>query len=72
MRATISFKLPEEQTELQMALDVGKYHSVLNEVGNHLRSKLKHGDPSPEVREALQEVYDLLNHGCVEERIDWV
>lgn len=71
-RATLTFYLPENQYEFDLAINAGKYHSVLSDVGNHLRNKLKHGDPPEIVRDALQEVYDLLNHGCVEEKIDWV
>ncbi len=42
MRHTISFKLPDEEVELNHALNASKYASIINEFAMYLRGELKY------------------------------
>ncbi len=42
MRARLDFNLPEEQSEFQLAVNAAKLHSVLWELDQYLRAKVKY------------------------------
>lgn len=60
MNATLTFSLPEEQEDHNNAINGYRYRLVLSELDNYLRGKIKHEDEHPLVKNALQEVRDLL------------
>lgn len=41
-KVTLTFKIPEEQEELKIAQDGGKYLYALDELNNYLRKKIKY------------------------------
>ena len=61
MKGKLEFKLPEEQEEFKVAQEGGAWKSVVWEVDQWLRNKLKHGEMDGKAAELLQEVRDLIN-----------
>lgn len=54
MTATLTFNLPEDQHEHQLALDGWKWKAVVSDIADKLRTHLKHDDDlSEEVAKAL-------------------
>jgi hypothetical protein len=60
MKATLSFKLPEEQEEFSIAQKGGHYLYVIEELDSHLRSKLKYEELTEEAAKIYQEIRDML------------
>ncbi len=56
MRATLSFKLPEEQEEFDMAMQAASLNAALDKLDNSLRSVTKHEDPW--LKELIQKELD--------------
>jgi uncharacterized protein HemX len=69
MRATLSFKLPEESEEHQTCLNGGVYKSALQELDNWLRAKLKYENLTDETSKAFQDTRDQLHELLKEEDI---
>jgi len=65
MKATLQFDLPEETEDFDIATNGWKYRSVLCDIDNFLRSKLKYEDLSPGEDEAYEktrtELWNLIN-----------
>jgi hypothetical protein len=65
MNAQITFNLPEEATDLQLALDAGKWRSVTASLDQWLRDKKKYEDQNQidigEVRNYLGELMQREN-----------
>ena len=61
MKAMLRFDLPEEELEHQTALDGWKWRTVVEELDNHLRNKLKYEDLTEEDDEIYQSVRDELH-----------
>jgi len=65
MKATLEFNLPEETEDFDIATNGWKYRSVLCDIDNFLRSKLKYGELSPEedgaYEKARTELWNLIN-----------
>lgn len=59
MTATLTFSLPEEQHEHQVALDGWKWKAVVSEIAESIRSHLKHDDDLHD--EAAKALYSLRN-----------
>jgi hypothetical protein len=57
---TIRFRLPDEQPELNAAMQGGAAKSVLWQVDQYCRGVLKHGEPSAETRRHLEEIREML------------
>jgi len=57
-KVTLEFELPEDQAALHLALRAGKWHSVVYELAEYLRSRVKYGD-GPE-NPIYQEISDRL------------
>ena len=56
----IRFRLPDEQTELNAAMQGRDAKSTIWEIDQYCRGVLKHGEPSDEVRKHLQLIRDML------------
>ena len=61
MRATLQFRLPEEEEEHQTALDGWRWKLVVDRMCQFLRSRLKYEDPTPTEREVLEDIRKELN-----------
>ena len=44
MKATLTFNIPEEQEEFDIASNAHKFYSVISEFDNFLRNKIKYTD----------------------------
>lgn len=68
MKYTLVIKAdePEERDELRQMMQVGSYSSVLQDLDNYLRGRLKHEELAEPVAEALQLVRDRLHEFCGE------
>lgn len=65
MKSILEFNLPEESQEFRTAINGWKYKSVLIEINEHLRSKIKWEEMSDEVMTALinvrEDIYQRLS-----------
>lgn len=59
-KSSLEFSLPEEKRELKLALNSGEIYSCLWEVDQYCRGILKHGDPSQEIREHLENIRRII------------
>jgi hypothetical protein len=66
MKATLKFNLPEDQSEFDQAINASKYHSVIWNLDQWLRSETKHGMLPEERDEAYQDIRQKL-HEIMEE-----
>jgi hypothetical protein len=60
MQATLSFTLPEDQGHYDAARFGRAALSTLWEIDQHLRSLVKHGDPSPDVQELAETIRKMI------------
>lgn len=60
MTATLTFDLPEEQEEFETAVNGQKYRSVLSELDNYLRGRLKYSDLTDEQYKIHEEIREKL------------
>ena len=58
--AFIRYRLPEEQTEFNAAMQGGAAKSTIWDVDQYCRGLLKHGEPSEETRRHLEEIREML------------
>lgn len=56
----LRFRLPDEQTEFNAAMQGREAKYVIFSVDQHCRSILKHGEPSEETRRHLEEIREML------------
>jgi hypothetical protein len=56
----IRFRLPSEQTEFTAAMQGRDAKAAIWLVDQHCRSILKHGEPSAETRQHLDEIREIL------------
>jgi hypothetical protein len=65
MPKTIIEFSPEEQHELNIALNGWRYHSVIWELQQYLRGEMKHGDLSDDTYECYEKIrtklFDLID-----------
>jgi len=70
MITTLQFNCPEEQIELQTAIDAGKWKSVATELDEQLRQWVKYGHQFKHPTEALENtrmrLFDLLQENNLE------
>ena len=59
-RATLSFKLPEEEAEFNAARQGREAKRVLWDIDQRLRSLLKHGEPGEETAKLAEELRDMI------------
>lgn len=57
---TLSFSLPDEQVEFSMACKAGYIYSVLVDISNTLRSRIRHGSNPSWDGATVEEIYKLL------------
>ena len=69
MKATLSFSIPQEQEEFELAQNGGKYKAVLKILDNWLRSKLKHEDLPEQEDKTMNSVRNKLHELLNEEEI---
>jgi hypothetical protein len=64
-KAILEFDLPEETVEYKLAVNAGSYYSVLFDMDQHLRSRLKYGGLTESeyvvLEKAREELHDLLS-----------
>lgn len=60
MNATLTFTLPDDTEAHALALAGHDLGTALNEIAQHLRNRLKHGDLSDAQRVELERVRDLI------------
>jgi hypothetical protein len=60
MKATLEFNLPEDQSEYDMAINGQKFYTVIWDMKQHLRGKVKHGDLPEGEHKAYDEMYDYF------------
>lgn len=61
-RATLSFNLPEEQSEFTAAIEGAAARGLLWEIDQHCRGMIKHGGLSTEISRHLQEIRDIIRN----------
>jgi hypothetical protein len=66
MRATFTFRLPDDQAEFDAARLGRAALSALWEIDQHCRSLLKHGEPTPEQRELAEEIRAMIEPELLE------
>jgi hypothetical protein len=59
-KATITFSLPEEQSEFDTAMQGGRARSALRDIDQACRSLLKHGEPTPAERDLAERIRALI------------
>jgi hypothetical protein len=70
MKATITFSLPEEQHEYSNAVEGSKMRSVLWELDQWLRAKLKYEELTDGQYDAFKETREHLRKLLREENVD--
>jgi len=68
MKSTITFNLPEEQEELENALNGTKYKIILRDLDEMLRSRIKYDE---ELDESQEKIYQELRDSLQEAFDDW-
>lgn len=61
MTATLTFQLPEEQDEFKYAIHGRDWRSVICDLDEDLRLKIKHGDSPGSFAEAREMLHTLLS-----------
>ena len=56
----LRFRLPDEQTEFTAAMQGADAKAAIWQVDQYCRSILKHGEPSEETRQQLEQIRQLL------------
>jgi hypothetical protein len=70
MKATLTFNLPEEEHEYFNAVQGAKMRSILWDLDQWLRSKLKYEELSDGQYDAFKETRDHIRRLLIEENID--
>jgi hypothetical protein len=60
MKATLTFRLPDEQGDYDAARLGSQALLTLWEIDQKCRSLLKHGDPTPEARKLAEEIRGMI------------
>lgn len=60
MKATLEFSLPDDAQEHWLAVEGGRFFSLLRQLDEHLRGRLKYAELTPEARHELEEARALL------------
>jgi len=60
MKATLTFNLPDEESNLNYALKGIDYKIALDDVESYLRTRIKHEEVTEEVRDTLKEVRQFI------------
>ena len=60
-KATLSYSLPEEADEFDLAYQGAKLACIIEDLDNYLRAKIKYGPLTDEQETIYQEIRDKLN-----------
>jgi hypothetical protein len=60
MKATLTFRLPDEQGEFDAARLGHKALTTLWDIDQRCRSLLKHGDPTPDAARLAEEIRGMI------------
>jgi hypothetical protein len=60
MHVILRYRLPDEQTELNAAMQGADAKATIWAVDQYCRNVCKHGEPSAEVRQHLEWIRDML------------
>jgi hypothetical protein len=60
MHVILRFRLPDEQAEFNAAMQGREAKGVIWAVDQHCRGILKHGEPSEETRQQLEQIREML------------
>lgn len=66
MKAILEFNLPEDTSDHTLAVSAGEMFSTLCDIREYIRSRIKYGEVSIEVRTELESVRDMLPHDLME------
>jgi hypothetical protein len=64
MEATLNFTLPEDQQDLDDALNGSKWRNAIMEIDEQLRQKIKHGEMTDAELSVMAEIRKLLRDEC--------
>ena len=67
MRATLTYTLPDEQSEYDAARLGREALTTLCEIDQHCRSLIKHGTPSDETRRLAEEIRAMIDAELLEQ-----
>jgi hypothetical protein len=56
----LRYRLPDEQVELNAAIQGGDAKATIWQVDQYCRGLLKHGEPSEETRQHLEHIREML------------
>lgn len=59
-RATLTFALPDEQSEFLQAANAHELARALSEIDQRLRGVIKYGEPSKETEALAQEIREMI------------
>jgi hypothetical protein len=60
MKGILTFNLPQENEEFELAQQGWQYKGVINDLDRWLRNKIKHGDLSEADHQSLTEVREFI------------
>lgn len=60
MKATLTFSLPDDQGEYDRARLGPLAISTLWDINQHLRSLVRHGEPTPEMRDLAETIRNMI------------
>jgi hypothetical protein len=64
-KVTIEFNTIEEQHELELCINAGKWYNIVSDYSEYLRTKIKYDELSDDAYKAIEEVrqklHELLN-----------
>ncbi len=60
MKAILEFTLPEEKPEHDAACRAGELISALHAIRDHIRCRLKYGDPDAAAKAELESIRELI------------
>lgn len=67
---TLSFKLPEEEKEMQLCINAWKWKSVVEDLDQFLRNKIKYAEKASLITEVYDIVRSQLHNLLSEERLE--
>lgn len=67
MRASLNFRLPEDSSEFNAAICGSRALAALWQIEQHLRAKLKYGEPGAEAERLAEEVREIIPQDLLEE-----
>ena len=66
MRAKLEFKLPDDQYQFDLCRKAGELQDELNWIHTQVRSWRKHGHKFKDADEALDTIWDSMDHSLLD------